>query len=68
MKSANVQNHSNFTIDFEDFTEATKFEKHEHLLETLQVLHYKRAGVDAPKNVCKKPAIKEPIKGKNVML
>ena len=28
MKSANVQNHSIFTIDFEDFTEATKYEKH----------------------------------------
>ena len=54
MQSANVQNHSIFTIDFEDFTEATKYEKHSKLLETLQVLHYKRARVDDPQNVCKK--------------
>ena len=53
MKSANVQNHLIFTIDFEDFTEATKYEKHSKLLETLQVLHYKRARVDDPQNVSK---------------
>ena len=28
MQSANVQNHFIFTIDFEDFTEATQYEKH----------------------------------------